>query len=155
MSLAILTSCSPKPDPSKSQPQPTRSSTEDPAPPVTTDELDLREANIIAVSFEDMGEGVFRFDVTMLHDDAGEAPEFADWWQVEDLDGNKLGRRVLLHGHGTQAFMRSETITIPSSVTTVIVRGHDMRHGYGGQSIRVDMTSGSQTSFNEGSGPEK
>ncbi|NIS80958.1 MAG: hypothetical protein GTO14_12280 [Anaerolineales bacterium] len=137
-----------------SQSQPAQSSTETPSPSPLGDELDLHEANILSVSIEDLGEGQFRFDVTMLHDDDGEAPEFADGWQVEDLDGNLLGRRVLLHSHGTQEFTRSETITIPSSVTTVIVRGHDMRHGYGGQAMRVDLASGSETPFDEGSDPE-
>jgi hypothetical protein len=117
---------------------------------IQPDELDLREANVLAVDFEPLGEGRFRFNVTLLHDDDGETPDFADWWQVEDTQGNLLGRRILTHSHGTQAFTRSEIITIPANVTVVIVRGHDMQHGYGGQSMRIDMQSGLATPFKEG-----
>jgi len=115
-----------------------------PTPPEPTPaaDLDLREANVLAVAFESLGEGRYRFDVTLLHDDDGEAPDFADWWQVEDEAGSLLGRRVLIHSHGTQPFTRSEVIAIPEDVTTVIVRGHDMRHGFGGQGMRVDLESG-------------
>lgn len=106
------------------------------------DELDLREANVVAVEFHQLGEGTYRFDVTLLHDDLGESPEFADAWLVEDLEGTQLGERVLLHSHGNDPFTRSAEIEIPLDVTAVIVRGHDMRHGLGGQAMRVDLSSG-------------
>jgi hypothetical protein len=48
----------------------------------------------------------------------------------------------LLHSHGNQPFTRSESITIPEDVEIVIVRGHDMKHGYGGQAMRVDLGTG-------------
>ncbi len=115
--------------------------------------LDLREANVLAVSFEALDEGEYRFDVTLIHDDSGEAPDFADWWQVEDAQGNLLGRRDLLHDHGTAAFTRSEVIAVPVGTDFVVVRAHDMRHGYGGQSMRVDMRSGATSPFDEGSDP--
>jgi hypothetical protein len=86
----------------------------------------------------------YHFDVTLVHDDQGEAPQFADWWQVEDLEGNLLGRRILTHGHGTQPFTRSETITVPDSVRVVIIRGHDMQHGFGGQVIQLELETGEQ-----------
>jgi hypothetical protein len=89
-------------------------------------ELDLREANVLDVTFEHRGEGIFLFEVTLVHDDEGETPNFADSWQVEDL----------------QPFARSETISIPQDVTEVIVRAHDMLHGHGGQSMRVDLQTG-------------
>jgi hypothetical protein len=113
--------------------------------------LDLREANVLAVRFQPQGDGEFRFEVTLIHDDSGEAPDFANWWQVEDIQGNLLGRRELTHSHGTEAFTRSQLISIPDSIDTVVVRGHDMRHGYGGQSMRVDMRTGETTPFDEDS----
>jgi hypothetical protein len=85
-----------------------------------------------------------------VHDDDGESPNFADLWQVEDLSGNILGIRVLLHSHGNQPFARSETITIPQAVSEVVVRGHDMIHGHGGQSMRVDLNTGVVEAFIEG-----
>ncbi len=119
-----------------------------------TSDLDLREANVVDVRFADLGNGEFRFDVSLFHDDDGEAPDFADWWQVEDLSRNVLGKRILLHSHSTAPFTRSEVISIPSGVTVVIVRGHDMAHGFGGQSMRVDLATGQVEPFDEGPNPD-
>jgi hypothetical protein len=105
-------------------------------------ELDLREANVLEVEFEHLGDGNYRFDVTLFHDDDGEAPMYADSWQVWDTEGNILGERVLTHGHGTRPFTRSATIEIPVGIVIVLVRGHDMEHGHGGQSMRVNLESG-------------
>jgi len=61
-------------------------------PDTATDALDLREANVVGVAFE-TGEN-YRFSVTLFHDDDGEEG-YANWWQVERLDGAQLGRRKL------------------------------------------------------------
>ena len=111
--------------------------------------LDLREANVTAVEY-DAKSG--RFDVTLIHDDAGE-PAYANWWQVEKLDGTLLGRRELLHGHGTQEFTRSQTIDVPAGVEWVVVRGHDPTHGYGGQAIVFNVKTGEGRKVDQG--PEK
>lgn len=105
-------------------------------------ELDLRFANVLDVSFERLNSTQVRFDVTLVHDDQGEAPNFADWWQVEDLTGVVLGQRILAHAHGTQPFTRSATIDVPVSIPSVVIRGHDMLHGFGGQVIVLDVVSG-------------
>jgi hypothetical protein len=102
-------------------------------------ELDLREANVTAVTYEKIAEGGYRFEVTLYHDDDGEAPKYANWWQVETVEGEVLGKRELLHSHSTAPFTRSATISVPDSVTTVVVRGHDMIHGFGGQAARVNV----------------
>ena len=104
-----------------------------------TSDLDLREANVVNVSFEEQN-GTYTFDVTLHHDDDGEEG-YANWWQVERLDGTRLGRRELLHAHSQQPFTRSETIEIPEDVTCVVVRGHDQTHEYGGQAIVVNLGS--------------
>jgi hypothetical protein len=104
----------------------------------------LRYAQVLEVRAEETDENEYRFDVTLVHDDDGEAPQFADWWQVEDLEGNILGKRILTHGHGTQPFTRSETITIPDGIRGVIIRGHDMQHGFGGQLIQLNLETGEQ-----------
>lgn len=117
----------------------------------TTDDLDMREANVVAVSFERSG-GTYRFDVTLVHDDEGEAG-YADWWQVETLDGTRLGRRTLLHAHSNAPFTRSERITLPEGIQRVIVRGHDQTHGYGGQAMVVDIVSGQTEVVRQG--PER
>lgn len=148
--ITMLPACSP----GISEVQPTESSdqlpTETNQPTSIPDvELDLREANVIDVAFERIDDEAFRFDVTLIHDDEGESPSFADSWHVEDLEGNTLGTRVLLHSHGNQPFTRSETFPIPPDVSIVIVRGHDMLHGHGGQSMRVDLNTGEVEAFIE------
>lgn len=115
------------------------------------DDLDLREANAVAVATEFQGYGSYRFEVTLYHDDDGEAG-YADWWQVERLDGTQLGRRTLLHAHSTDPFTRSETIEIPADVDCLVVRGHDQEHGYGGQAALVRPETGATRFVDQGSG---
>ena len=104
--------------------------------------LDLREANVVGVEFGSEGRGgEHQFDVTLHHDDDGEEG-YANWWQVERLDGTRLGRRELLHAHSQQPFTRSKTVEIPDEVGCVVVRGHDQTHGYGGQAATVSLDSG-------------
>ncbi len=112
-------------------------------------ELDLREANVVAVAVE-ATEDAYRFDVTLYHDDDGE-DGYANWWQVETLSGDRLGRRDLLHSHGTRRFTRSETIEIPADITCVAVRGHDQTHGYGGRAMLVEPDTGETRSLDQGS----
>lgn len=109
--------------------------------------LDLRYANVVGVEVEALDGNRYRFDVTLHHDDEGEAPAYADAWRVEDLDGNVLGTRELLHSHSSQPFTRSKVIEIPDGVETVIVRGHDQTHGFGGQIMKVDLTTGETTAL--------
>jgi len=103
--------------------------------------LDLREANVTEVGIEGQGGGEYRFAVTLYHDDDGENG-YADWWQVEGLDGTRLGRRDLRHAHSTEPFTRLETIAVPDGVSCVVVRGHDQTHGYGGQAMAVSVPGG-------------
>jgi len=120
------------------------------------DELDLREANVVGVELAggggSTGDGSVRFDVTLYHDDDGESG-YADWWQVETLDGARLGRRELLHAHSTAPFTRSETVSIPDGTTHVVVRGHDQTHGYGGQAMVVRVDSGETERVRQGPEP--
>jgi len=126
---------------------------DDPATTATDDgsDLDLREANVVDVAVEPDGDAS-AFDVTLHHDDDGE-DGYANWWQVERLDGTRLGRRELLHAHSEQPFTRSATVEIPDNVACVIVRGHDETHGYGGRAAAVDLASGTSRSVDQG--PER
>lgn len=148
----IMTTQPPKPDldpPPEATERELDSSPSTPSPEPDQSLLDLREANVIAVTYEAISPGEVRFDVTLLHDDDAEAPSFADRWFVEDLEGNVLGERILAHSHGTQPFTRSATIHIPTEINIVIVRGHDQLHGLGGQSMRVDLGTGEMLAFDE------
>jgi hypothetical protein len=113
--------------------------------------LDLREANVVDVAVES-ADGRYTFDVTLHHDDDGE-DGYANWWQVERLDGTRLGRRDLLHAHSQQPFTRSATVDVPADVTCVVVRSHDETHGYGGHAMTVDIQSGSVRAIDQGPEP--
>ena len=115
-------------------------------------DLDLREANVVGVEAERNGEE-YSFDVTLHHDDGGESG-YANWWQVETLGGERLGRRELLHAHGTEPFTRSATIGVPEEVPRVVVRGHDEVHEYGGQAVVVTLASGETRAVKQGSDPQ-
>jgi len=112
------------------------------------DELDLREANVVEVAFEEQ-DGAYLFDVTLHHDDDREEG-YANWWQVERLDGARLGRRDLLHAHSRQPFTRSETVEVPADVACVVVRGHDQTHEYGGLAVVVRLDSGETRTIDQG-----
>jgi len=114
-------------------------------------DLDLREANVVGVVAE-RRDGAYRFDVTLYHDDDGE-DGYANWWQVESRGGEQLGRRDLLHAHGTREFTRSATVEVPDGVAEVVVRGHDQTHGYGGQAMLVDLETGETTAVRQGPEP--
>jgi len=118
-------------------------------PNETESALDRREANVVDVAFEADG-GRYTFDVSLHHDDDGE-DGYANWWQVERLDGTRLGRRELLHAHSQQPFTRSGSVEIPSDVACVVVRGHDQTHGYGGQMMVVNLESGAIRAVEQGS----
>jgi hypothetical protein len=118
-----------------------------------SESLDLREANVVTVAFEAQGDDEYRFDVTLYHDDEGEEG-YANWWQVESTDGDRLGRRELLHAHGTREFTRSATVSVPDGTTCVVVRGHDQTHAYGGQAIVVNLATGATTAVRQGPDPD-
>ena len=128
----------------------TETTTETPTEP-TDSGLDLREANVVDVVVESTADG-YRFDVTLHHDDDGEEG-YANWWQVETRDGERLGRRDLAHPHGTREFTRSATVSVPDGTTCVVVRGHDRTHGYGGRVIIVNVATGATTAVRQG--PER
>jgi hypothetical protein len=115
-----------------------------------TPALDLREANVTAVEVTSASDGSYRFSVTLYHDDDGE-DGYANWWQVETRDGERLGRRELLHAHGTRRFTRSTTVELPEETACVVVRGHDETHGYGGRAMLVTVETGATRAVDQGS----
>jgi hypothetical protein len=112
-------------------------------------ELDLQESNVTKVEYTKLSDETYRFDVTIFHDDDGE-DGYADYWQVETVEGSVLGTRILTHAHSTAEFTRSAEIVISSNIQIVIVRGHDQTHGFGGQVIAIDMQNGEQQIIDQG-----
>ncbi|WP_327053524.1 hypothetical protein [Halomicrococcus gelatinilyticus] len=154
--LAALADCSASPDDADAGTESTQSTNATGTGTTTTtptaESLDLREANVVGVEYDGDGES-YRFSVTLFHDDDGE-PGYANWWQVETLAGDQLGRRELVHAHGTQRFTRSDTVEIPSGTRYVVVRGHDETHGYGGRAVVVDLDDGTTDAVGQGSKPQ-
>jgi len=98
------------------------------------------EADLVGTTYAKAADGSYRFDVTVRHADAG-WEHYADSWQVAGPDGTVYGERVLLHPHDEeQPFTRSQPgIAIPAEVKSVVVRGHDKQHGWGGGELTVEL----------------
>lgn len=118
----------------------------------TNGEVDLTEANVTNTTFTKLSGQEYSFSVTLYHDDDDE-DGYADAWQVEELNGNILGTRILTHAHGTVEFTRSHTISVPDKVDTVVIRGHDQIHGLGGQVMILSLSNNSQVIINQGANP--
>ena len=98
------------------------------------------EADVVKVEVLKSGEGVYRFEVTLLHDDKG-WDHYADKWEILSMDKTVLGVRKLLHPHvNEQPFTRGlSNVKIPNDIKQVLVRGHDSVHAYGGQVLTVKL----------------
>ena len=98
------------------------------------------EADVVGVKVTKSAPGVYRFDVSVRHADAG-WKHYADRWEVLGPDGAVLATRVLAHPHeNEQPFTRSLAgIAIPEGTARVVVRAHDSEHGYGGAEIDVEV----------------
>ncbi len=97
------------------------------------------EADIVDVKIFKSGQEKFRIDASVLHADTG-WDHYANKFEVLDTEGNILGTRVLHHPHvNEQPFTRSLTLTIPKSVTRVVVRAGDSQHDTGGKETTIDV----------------
>lgn len=104
------------------------------------------EADVVSVTVAETGTRIYRFDVTVRHEDSG-WEHYADLWEVLIPDGRVLATRKLLHPHeNEQPFTRSlRAVRISSEIARVSVRAHDNVHGYGGAEQTVDMATGQLT----------
>ncbi len=105
---------------------------------------DLDYAQVVYVNAFETSKGVWRFDVTLRHNDEG-WNHYATSWQVVNPETMEiLSERVLAHPHvDEQPFTRSQgTIKIPPTLSEVLVRAKCQRHGFGGQEIIVPLVSG-------------
>ncbi len=106
-------------------------------------EGDLNWAQVRYVAAAQATDGTWRFDVSVEHNDEG-WDHYADAWQVVDpREMQVIAERVLLHPHDNeQPFTRSLSgIQIPVELTTVIVRARCAQHGFGGQTVLIDLTA--------------
>lgn len=97
------------------------------------------EADVLGAEISANGNGSFRIDVTVRHDDKG-WEHYANRWDVLDQDGNVLGSRVLAHPHDNeQPFTRSLTLNIPAGISVIVIRANDSVHGLGGATVVLTL----------------
>lgn len=100
------------------------------------------EADVVSVTVAETGTRIYRFDVTVRHEDSG-WEHYADRWDVLAPDGRILATRKLLHPHeNEQPFTRSlNAVRISPDIARVTVRAHDNVHDYGGAEQTIDMAT--------------
>lgn len=87
-------------------------------------------------------ENRYVFSVTIASPDLG-CDQYADWWEVIDLEGNLLFRRVLAHSHVTeQPFTRSGGSVPILENTEVYVRAHMNTTSYGSVVFKGSVSNG-------------
>lgn len=57
----------------------------------------------------------------------------ANWWQVETLDGAQVVRKEFSEPRTGRRFTSSKEAELDDGTSAVVVRGHDVDSGYGGQ----------------------
>lgn len=84
----------------------------------------------------------YTFNVTISSSDLG-CNQYADWWEVIDVDGNLLFRRILAHSHVTeQPFTRSGGPIAISENTEVYIRAHMNTTSYGSAVFKGSVAGG-------------
>ncbi len=98
------------------------------------------KADVLDATARCSPERVCDFSVTVRHADSG-WDHYANRWEVVAPDGTVLGTRELLHPHETeQPFTRSlGGVSVPTGVSTVRIRAHDLVHGTGGAELDVPI----------------
>ncbi|MBW7883123.1 MAG: hypothetical protein H3C34_10880 [Caldilineaceae bacterium] len=124
--------------PAAEVPEPASTSDEQPAVTVETGQ---GGADVIAVTVNG-APGAYSFAVEVASPDTG-CENYADWWEVVDIEGNLLYRRILTHSHvGEQPFTRSGGPVDIATDTVVWVRAHMAPGGYGGAAMRGSAQDG-------------
>lgn len=103
--------------------------------------LALGEASVTKVSVSG-DPNAYTFDVTVESPDTG-CDQYTNWWEVIDMEGNLIYRRILAHSHVTeQPFTRSGSAIKIMPNTPVYVRAHMNTSGYGTQVQKGSVENG-------------
>lgn len=106
-----------------------------------TGETTTEGARVTAVSVSG-DTGSYRFDVTIASDETG-CDQYADWWEVIDLQGNLIYRRILAHSHvNEQPFTRSGSPVTITADTEVYIRAHMNNTSYGSKAFKGSVADG-------------
>jgi len=86
------------------------------------------------------GEFAYGFSVTIKSPDIG-CEQYADWWEVIDLEENLIYRRILAHSHvEEQPFTRSGGEVAISETTEVYIRVHMNNSGYSSKVLKGSVS---------------
>lgn len=89
-------------------------------------------------------ENAYTFNVTIESPDTG-CDQYANWWEIVDLEGNLIYRRILDHSHVTeQPFTRAGENIALSKAQEVYVRLHMNNSGYAANAQKGSVASGFQ-----------
>ena len=93
--------------------------------------LFANEVKVVDVKANCNANKVCTFNVTLEHEDTG-WKHYANKWEIYTPKGKLLASRTLYHPHvNEQPFTRSLSgVIIPKGLNKVIVKGHDLVHGY-------------------------
>lgn len=87
------------------------------------------------------GSGAYTLAVTVSS--PYDSPErYADGWRVLEAGTDKvLGMHMLGHGHASeQPFTREQAdLQIPDGVEQITIEGRDQEHGFGGDTVTIDV----------------
>jgi len=87
-------------------------------------------------------ENNYQFNVTIKSPDTG-CDQYADWWEVFDLDGKLIYRRILAHSHvDEQPFSRSGGPIVIQKNVEVYVRAHMNNTGYTNKAFKGSVENG-------------
>lgn len=98
------------------------------------------EASILDATAEAYANGTYTISATVFHKDEG-WKHYADKFEVLDRSGQIIATRVLYHPHETeQPFTRTiSNVAVPVGLQSVIIRAHDLVHGYGPRTFTLDL----------------
>jgi hypothetical protein len=75
----------------------------------------------------------------------------ADWWQLETFGGDRITRISFDEPRTDDRF--TTTSVVDPDDSKVVIRGHDVEYGYGGQVILADLEAGDLTNEKQGDEP--
>jgi len=87
-------------------------------------------------------EGSYQFNVTLQSPDTG-CDQYADWWEIVDVEDELAYRRILAHSHvDEQPFARSGGPVGINKDDKIYIRGHMNNLGYGSLGLSGSVEEG-------------